>query len=208
MNVIGETLVIVKKFMTVAVISTSLLGCAAVMPEKGDDSKPVDSVEDALQEAAAPAPAAAPVPKATQQDARLLPRTPYPHEDRFNVNSSNTAASEFFMGLVDGTEHNIVVHPDVSGQISLTLKNVTVDEVLDVVSDVYGYAYRKSGAGYVVLPASVQSRIFQVDYLNLKRSGTSRTRVSSGQVSEGARRGGSGGRGSQMGGLQDAYGGD
>ena len=88
------------------------------------------------------------------------------------------------MALVDQTEHNIVVHPAVNGNISLMLQSVTVEEVLDVVSEVYGYNYRRGPAGYIVFPATLQSRIFQIDYLNLQRSGVSRTRVSSGQVSE------------------------
>ena len=88
------------------------------------------------------------------------------------------------MALVDQTTHNIVVHPDVTGNISLMLQDVTVREVLDVVSDVYGYSYRRNSAGFIVLPATLQSRIFQINYLNLQRSGISRTRVSSGQVSE------------------------
>lgn len=161
------------------------------------------SIAGVLEEVKAPAPvtpAAKPDPNAT-----ATPRLPQFDDERFDVNSSNTPAGEFFMALVDGTRHNIVVHPDVTGSISLTLKNVNVNEVLEVVSDVYGYAYRQTGAGFIVLPASVQSRIFQIDYLNLKRSGTSRTRVSSGQVTESSRsnRGSRGG----MGGLQGSLGG-
>ncbi len=180
-----------------------LSGCASLLPAS-DEPSTADSIDTALEEAAAPAPPAperereVPQPYAERQAA-------VPDEVRFNVNSSNTDAGEFFMALVDGTEHNIVVHPDVTGQISLTLKSVTVDEVLDVVSDVYGYAYRRSSAGYVVLPASVQSRIFQIDYLNLQRSGSSRTRVSSGQVSEGGRRSGRGNVGATGSGIQDIY---
>ncbi|HET7134040.1 MAG TPA: pilus (MSHA type) biogenesis protein MshL, partial [Gammaproteobacteria bacterium] len=55
---------------------------------------------------------------------------------------------------------------------------------LDTVRDVYGYDYRRSGTGYIVLPAALQSRVFEIDYLNLIRGGMSRTRVSSGQVSQ------------------------
>ncbi|MEX1266080.1 MAG: secretin N-terminal domain-containing protein, partial [Woeseia sp.] len=180
-----------------------LSGCASLLPQ-GDEPAPADSIDTALEEAARPAP---PPPARESEMPRPFAERPaaVPDEVRFNVNSSNTDAGEFFMALVDGTEHNIVVHPDVTGQISLTLKNVTVDEVLDVVSDVYGYAYRRSSAGYVVLPASVQSRIFQIDYLNLQRSGSSRTRVSSGQVSEGGRRNGRGNIGATGSGIQDLY---
>jgi MSHA biogenesis protein MshL len=56
--------------------------------------------------------------------------------------------------------------------------------VLDTVRDVYGYDYRRSAGSYVVLPATLQSRLFEIDYLNLIRGGMSRTRVSSGQVTQ------------------------
>jgi MSHA biogenesis protein MshL len=108
-------------------------------------------------------------------------------EDRFDINTEGTPAKAFFMALVDETPHNIIVHPEVQGEISLMLKDVTVAEVLDIVSEVYGFHYRRNAAGYIVFPATLQSRIFQVDYLNLQRSGVSRTRISSGQVSEGSR---------------------
>ena len=174
-----------KKIVTISTALMVLSGCDAMMPTR--DSAPVRGeqthaeIETALEDASrkppvrdvAPPPAesAPPVPKANDAS-------------RFNLNSEDTPAQAFFMALVDQTEHNIVVHPDVTGTISLMLQNVTVEEVLDVVSEVYGYNYRQSAAGYIVFPATLQSRIFQINYLNLQRSGISRTRVSSGQVSE------------------------
>jgi MSHA biogenesis protein MshL len=78
----------------------------------------------------------------------------------------------------------LIVHPEVEGTVTLTLKQVTLPEVLDTMRDVYGYDYRRTGATYVVLPATLQSRVFEIDYLNLTRGGSSRTRVSSGQVTQ------------------------
>ncbi|MGB5739874.1 MAG: pilus (MSHA type) biogenesis protein MshL [Woeseia sp.] len=189
----------IKKIFTA--IATALLtaSCAVTGSQLGQTTD--REIREAMTEAQAPPPASAPAARATPSTPVAGTLVPDLGEERFDVNSSGTPAADFFMGLVDGTDHNIVVHPDVNGSISLTLKNVTVNEVLDVVSDVYGYAYRRTGAGFIVLPASVQSRIFQIDYLNLQRSGSSRTRVSSGQVSESN---GSNDRNrSSMGGLQD-----
>lgn len=103
-------------------------------------------------------------------------------EPRFDISVANAAADVFFMSLVADTDINMVVHPSVSGSISLDLKRVTVEDVMKLARDVYGYEYRKSGSGYIVLPARIQSKIFQLDYLNISRDGQSSMTVSSGQI--------------------------
>jgi MSHA biogenesis protein MshL len=119
---------------------------------------------------------------------------PVADEERFDVEVNATPAQSFFNGLVEGTHYNILVHPDVAGLISLKLHQVTLVEVLEAVKELYGYDYRRVSTGYVVLPATAQTRIFHVDYLDLERTGISRTRVSSGQVTDsGSRRDGNNG---------------
>lgn len=103
---------------------------------------------------------------------------------RFNVSVFNAPAREFFMSLAEDTPYNIIVHPNVDGSITLQLKSVTLDELLELVRTTYGYEYQKTGMNYVILPTQLQTRMFEVAYLNINRGGQSGTQVSSGQVTQ------------------------
>lgn len=179
-----------NRVITGLAVVALLAGCAT---PRGEATR--SAIDAALAEGSMPPVAPDDVAEAMMPDVGL--DLPDGGEERFDVNTDATPAKAFFMALVEGTPYNMVVHPQVTGRISLTMKSVTVPEVLDVISDVYGYAYRKTETGFVVLPATIQSRIFQIDYLNLRRSGVSLTTVSSGQINAGGQSGGRGQSGQQ-----------
>jgi MSHA biogenesis protein MshL len=110
---------------------------------------------------------------------------PEDKEARFDVAVDDAPARAFFQGLADGSAYNILVHPEVSGRISLSLKHVTLQEALGAARDLYGYDFRRTSTGFLILPATIQSRLYHLNYLDLQRYGVSKTRVSSGQVSQG-----------------------
>ncbi|HVS17442.1 MAG TPA: secretin N-terminal domain-containing protein, partial [Planctomycetota bacterium] len=116
---------------------------------------------------------------------------PSPAEPLFDVAVHDAEIREFFLGLVEGTSYNVLLDPALEGRISLRMRQARVSQIMEALQDVYGYEIRQTGYGFHVLPATLKSRFYRVEYLNLAREGTSETRVSSGQVSDGARRQGS-----------------
>jgi len=107
-------------------------------------------------------------------------------EARYDFQVEDAPARAFFEGLVVGTPYNMLVHPDVKGRVTLSLKQVTLVEALEAARDLYGYDYRPMANGYVIMAPAAQTRVFQLNYLDMQRVGVSRTRVSSGQVTQGS----------------------
>lgn len=115
--------------------------------------------------------------------ARELPKARPALEERFNVAFSNVPAQKFFHSIVAGTRFNMLVHPEVSGTISANLKDVTLVEALEAVREMYGYDYKIEGNRITIRPLTMQTRMFQVNYLLGSRKGSSSLRVTSTNVS-------------------------
>ncbi len=115
--------------------------------------------------------------------ANNLPKARPALEERFNVAFRQVPAQQFFQSIVAGTRYNMLVHPDVTGTITANLKDVTLVETLDAIRDMYGYDYQINGTRVSIRPLTMQTRMFQVNYLNSARRGASSVRVSSTSVS-------------------------
>lgn len=106
--------------------------------------------------------------------------------ERYDINASGVDAVSFFAGLVKDTPFSVAIHPEVDGIISLDLKQVTLDQVFSLISDIYGYHIHKQGAIYRVLPAGMRTETFNVNYLMMQRDGSTQTSIISGGVSQNA----------------------
>ncbi|NKI92765.1 pilus (MSHA type) biogenesis protein MshL [Rhizobacter sp. SG703] len=108
-----------------------------------------------------------------------------PSEARFDLIVNGAQVRDVFLSLVTDSRYSMLMHPDVGGTISVTLKGVTMREALESLREVYGYDYKIDGRRVTVFPPTLQTRIFMVNYLHTQRSGRSDTRISSGASSGG-----------------------
>lgn len=116
--------------------------------------------------------------------------------EKYDINASGVDAASFFAGLVKDTPFSVAIHPEVDGLISLDLKQITLDQVFSLVTDIYGYHIQKLGTIYRVFPAGMRTETFTVNYLMMQRDGSTQTSIISGGVAQG---GGSNGNGNSNG---------
>jgi MSHA biogenesis protein MshL len=107
-----------------------------------------------------------------------------PIDQRFDLSVSNAPAQQVFMSLVAGTRYSMLLNPNVGGTISVNLKDVTLREALQSLRELYGYEYSIDGSRIYIQPITIQTRIFQVNYLVGQRVGRSDLRVTSGSVAD------------------------
>lgn len=105
-------------------------------------------------------------------------------EPRLDIQANQVEARTFFAGLVKNSHFSIAIHPEVAGTITLDLKQVRLQDVFDIVQEIYGYDVQQTGNIYRVYPSGMRTETFAVNYLLMQRDGTSSSSVSTGGVSQ------------------------
>ena len=169
--------------LVVAILVSSLVGCS--MGHR-DPVEIKESLNESINEANSKA--LHDLPSSVQDD--LMPQlntdamSPgMETAKRFRIQAKGVEARTFFASLVKGTEYSAAIHPSVTGSLTLNLTDVTLDEVLSVAQDMYGYDIEKRGKVIQVYPAGLRTVTIPVDYLQVKRSGRSLTTITTGTIS-------------------------
>jgi MSHA biogenesis protein MshL len=155
-----------------------LVGCAADRPLRTPDVGA--AVRADLPPAAAPKLVAVPSRISDALAEPAPPLVPLPPEPKLDLLVNNAQAREVFLAIVADTRYSMLMHPDVSGTLSVTLRGVTVAEALEAIRDVYGYDYKMEGRRITIYAPTLQTRIFTINYPTSQRTGNSELRVSSG----------------------------
>lgn len=128
-----------------------------------------------------------------------------PVEERVSISSPNLPADVFFNSLVADTDYGVAISEDVNVQINLSLPNVTIEEAMDTVAEIYNLDIERRGNIFTVRPGGLRTRQFTIDYLNVQRTGSSSIQVTSAN----SQSGNSGGNGfnNGIGGINGGFGG-
>src|SRR5450830_870238 len=170
---------------------TLLAGCAAERPLRTPDVG--EAIRADLAVAEAPGPAKPVLVPSRISDALAEPAPPavaMRPEPKLDLLVNNAQAREVFLAIVADTRYSMMMHPDVAGTLSVTLRGVTVLEALEAIRDVYGYDFKMEGRRITVYGPTLQTRIFTVNYPHSQRMGNSDLRVSPGAALQSSSTGG------------------
>jgi MSHA biogenesis protein MshL len=177
----------IKLNNTLPVLLLVLVGCQSVPNDPVEIKEDLDAALKETKKLNGPMPLTQ-IPSSVQQELMLNDMNQVKQgmlaEKRLEVSATEVAAKDFFQAMVSGSRYSVVIHPDVTGTISLGLNNVTLMEALKVVEDVYGYEIIRYGSVIQVFPPGIRTETIALNYLFLKRFGSSSTTINSGGVSE------------------------
>ncbi len=173
----------IRHYVWVPLLFLLLTACAPLAVKTEVNDRIADEMRKAGKERKAATSAESAEQSLMPPLAAEMPKNGADAESRFDLSLVNAPAAQVFMALATGTRYNMLVTQEVSGQITISLKDVTVREALDSIRELYGYEYRIYGNRITILPNTIQTRIFQVNYLDSRRQGASDLHVTSSSIS-------------------------
>lgn len=174
------------RLLIIIVLVFSISACQSLVPEKQQKNQ---AAVDAIQQSKTLEKSNVEPDISAEQALSTLMMQEAPlfkiEEERFDVSVKDVEINGFLLGLVDSTDYNLIVSPGLDLAISLQLKNVTISEVLHAMTQIYPVTVRQNKNMFFVSSAETTTAIYNVDYLNIERSGDSRTSISGQSVAGG-----------------------
>jgi MSHA biogenesis protein MshL len=166
-------------------LCTMLLSCASPQKSHVEESLAHEIAQQAEMNSRALTELPDAVTNVLLADGPSEPKDSKLEAEKYDINANRVDAFSFFAGLVTDTPFSVAMHPEVSGTITLDLKQVTLDQVFSLLTDIYGYHIQKSGTIYRVFPPGMRTETFTVNYLMMQRDGSTQTSIISGGVAQG-----------------------
>lgn len=124
-----------------------------------------------------------------------LPKPPKPSEkpEFYSVVVQDMAVHDILFALARDAKLNVSVHPGISGNVTMSMIDQTLPEILDAISDQVDLRYELDGKKLSITPDTPFLRMYRVSYPNIARKSQSAVSTSTNVASTGGGAGGGGG---------------
>jgi MSHA biogenesis protein MshL len=103
-------------------------------------------------------------------------------EEFFSFSLREADMKDILRAIGKQAQYNIVVEPDVKGITTVDLKNVTLGKALEYILEPLGYTYKIEDRTIYVSKPKLETKIFHVNYIALKKIGTSNVYATPGTI--------------------------
>lgn len=111
-------------------------------------------------------------------------QAPIKEAPKFNLQVKNAPISSILNSLIEDTDFSLITPEEISGNITLNLKNVSAFDVFEILKNKYHYDYEVDNKQITFYPNGAKTKIFVMNHLTSKRKGNSELKVSSGSLTE------------------------
>ncbi|MDD3847413.1 MAG: secretin and TonB N-terminal domain-containing protein [Syntrophorhabdaceae bacterium] len=95
-------------------------------------------------------------------------------EDLYSFSLREANVKDILRAIAKQTDYNVVVEPDVKGLTTVDLKQVSLSKALEYILEPLNYAYKIEDRTVYVSRPKVETKIFTINYLSLKKTATSK----------------------------------
>lgn len=103
-------------------------------------------------------------------------------EEPFSFSLREADVKDILRAIGKQANYNVVVEPDVKGLTTVDLKNVTLDKALEYILEPLGFTYKIEGRTIYASKPKLETKIFNVNYIALKKIGTSNVYATPGTI--------------------------
>ncbi|MBF0133301.1 MAG: pilus (MSHA type) biogenesis protein MshL [Magnetococcales bacterium] len=103
---------------------------------------------------------------------------PGSHNEVYTITVTEMPVRDLLFALARDANKNIDVYPGITGRVTLSAIDQTLPQILDRVAKQVGIRYEIDGETVIVSPDRPYLKIYQVDYINLRRDAVSGNKVS------------------------------
>jgi MSHA biogenesis protein MshL len=157
----------------------------------------VDKSKDAKSPAGGPGEIASPVSASVEQEKKIEIIKP---KELYSFSLRDADVKDVLRAIAKQTNYNMVIEPDVEGECTVDLKDVTLEKALEYIVEPLEFSYKIEGKSVYVSKPKLETKIFPINYLALRKIGNSIVDGSIGGASAGGGTSSGGGTSASSGG--------
>jgi MSHA biogenesis protein MshL len=158
------------------VLALFLLLCLCVSCAHTDKTKDVQSP------AGGPGDIPSPVSASVEQEKKIEIIKP---KELYSFSLRDADVKDVLRAIAKQTSYNMVIEPEVEGECTVDLKDVTLEKALEYIVEPLEYGYKIEGKTVYVSKPKIETKMFPINYLALRKIGTSNVDGSIGGTSTG-----------------------